>query len=215
MGPIRLRPLVVAAATVWILSLAAAFVVPTADRADFATRQTARVAVVFWGLAVGVLLAHGSRMVARWLWTLGVAAFVVHVATAFASIHGWSHSAAFDHVEIVSGFGPGIFISYAFSLLWIGDAVWWWLNRTSYDHRPTSVTSSLHAFMAFIIFNGTVVYETGAVRWVGAMMFAVLAGLVVRRKATPSPASSLFEPKSPLSGRRTASARPSGGSPTP
>ena len=184
MGPIRLRPLVAAATAIGIMSLAAAFIVPTDDRADFATRQTARVAVVFWGLAVGVLLAHGSRMVARWCWTLGATAFVVHVATAFASIHGWSHSAAFDHVADVSGFGPGIFVSYAFSLLWIGDAVWWWLNRTSYDHRPTGVTSSLHAFMAFIVFNGTVVYETGSVRWAGAMMFAVLAVLVVRRKAT-------------------------------
>ena len=184
MGPIRLRPLIAAATAIGITSLAAALVVPTDDRADFATRQTARVAVLFWGLAVGVLLARGSRMVARWCWTLGAAAFVVHVATAFASIHGWSHSAAFDHVEIVSGFGPGIFVSYAFTLLWACDAAWWWLDRTGYDHRPTGVTSSLHAFMAFIVFNGTVVYETSAVRWVGAMMFLSLAVLLVRRKAT-------------------------------
>jgi hypothetical protein len=35
--------------------------------------------------------------------------------------------------------------------------------------------------MIFIIFNGTVVYETGFIRWAGLGLLSVLAGLWVRK----------------------------------
>jgi hypothetical protein len=43
--------------------------------------------------------------------------------------------------------------------------------------------------MAFIIFNGTVVYETGMIRWAGLAMFGLLgtAGLWPRGKGRPGP----------------------------
>jgi hypothetical protein len=38
--------------------------------------------------------------------------------------------------------------------------------------------------MAFIVFNGTVVYETGFIRWAGLGLFVVLSVLLVRRKGS-------------------------------
>jgi hypothetical protein len=168
----------------WAVLLAAAFLAPRLlpddDPADLVTRQTARVAVLFWAVATGLLLLQ-SRDFARPAWTLGCTAYCVHVATAFDRVHGWSHAAAVDHVEAVSGFGPGLFVSYAFTALWIADATWWLVAAASYDARPTWVNRAIHAFMAFVVFNGTVVYETGFIRWAGVVVFTLLGVLVGRR----------------------------------
>jgi hypothetical protein len=39
------------------------------------------------------------------------------------------------------------------------------------------VDAVLHTFMLFIVFNGTVVYETGPIRWAGLTGFLLLAGV--------------------------------------
>ena len=154
---------------------------PDADPADLVTRLTARVAVLFWGLAVAALLLR-RRAFARAAWTVGAATFLVHVATAFDRVHLWSHAAAYQHVAAVSGFGPGVFVSYAFTILWVADAAWWWLDRPGYDARPAWLDLSLHGFIAFVVFNGTVVYEAGFIRWAGVTLFALLGGLVLARR---------------------------------
>jgi len=173
----------------WAVLLAAAFLAPRLlpddDPADVVTRQTARVAVLFWALAAGAIMLR-RRELARWAWVLGAAAFCVHVATAFDRVHGWSHAAAVRHVEAVSGFGPGLFVSYAFTLVWVTDAVWWAAAPASYHARPAPLDRAVHAFVAFVVFNGTVVYESGFIRWTGVVVFVVLgvlaAGRVARRE---------------------------------
>lgn len=35
----------------------------------------------------------------------------------------------------------------------------------------------LHGFMLFMIFNGTIVYETGFIRWAGSGLLLLLGGL--------------------------------------
>ncbi len=110
----------------------------------------------------------------RWCWTLAWAAFVIHVAVSFHFFHHWSHQRAFQHVEDVSHFGPGIYVSYLFTLLWTIDVAWWWLQPSGYALRLHRIGWTLHAFMAFIIFCGTVIYETGLIRWAGLAMFVGL-----------------------------------------
>ena len=79
-----------ALAAACVVLLAGAFLAPFAlpgdDPSDVVTRQTARVAVVFWGLAAGTLLVR-RRETARWAWTLACGAYLVHVATAFDRVH--------------------------------------------------------------------------------------------------------------------------------
>jgi hypothetical protein len=180
MGAVGVRQLIVGLVVLWALFLIGAFlapiVLPDDDPADVVTRQTARVSILFWGIAAGaILLSH--RQFGRWAWTLGCLAFLIHVVTAFDRVHGWSNSAAVRHVEEVSGFGPGLFISYAFTALWVADTAWWWIDPRTYDARPAWLDRGIHAFMAFIVFNGTVVYESGFIRWTGLILFALLAVL--------------------------------------
>jgi hypothetical protein len=167
----------------WAVLLASAYLVaprllPSDDPADVVTRQSARVAVLFWGLAAAALLLD-KRTFGRQAWTLACLAYLVHVATAFDQVHAWSHVAAWTHVEEVSGFGPGIFVSYAFSLMWLADVLWWWLGTASYEARPAWLDRGIHGFMAFVVFNGTVVYETGFIRWSGLALFFLLAALLL------------------------------------
>jgi hypothetical protein len=188
MGTAAVRQPIVGLAAAGAVLVAAAFVapvlVPNDDPADVVTRQTARVAVLFWGLASAFRLTD-HRDWARAAWVVGAVTFLVHVTTAFDRVHGWSHAAAVRHVESVSGFGPGLLVSYAFTVLWAADAGWWWLDRRGYESRPGWLDQVVHGFIAFVVFNGTVVYETGFIRWAGAGLFAGLAFLWAHRKYRP------------------------------
>src|SRR4051812_10088028 len=104
MGRAAVRQTIIGFALAGAVLIAAAFVapmiLPNDDPADVVTRQTARVAVLFWGVAAATLLL-GYRDGARAAWIVGAATFVVHVVTAFDRVHGWSHAAAVRHVEAV------------------------------------------------------------------------------------------------------------------
>jgi hypothetical protein len=178
-----------AAVALWLGLLAALLAVPflTAASApgDALIRDTIRLALLYYGVAAGLMLrlrpaewqAEGRGGLARWCWTLAWAAFVIHVGMAFHYKHGWSHANAVAHTEERSGFGPGIYVSHLFTLLWTADVVFWWLRPRRYATRPPWVDWALHGFMAFIIFNGTVVFESGFSRWAGLALFALLAAL--------------------------------------
>jgi hypothetical protein len=188
-APVRQPILGFALAGMILVSAAfvAPVILPNDDPADVVTRQTARVAILFWGVAAASLLL-GYRDWARASWMVGAATFVVHGVTAFDRVHGWSHAAAVRHVEAVSGFGAGLFVSYAFTLVWAADAAWWWLNRRGYEARPASLDRLVNGLLAFVVFNATVVYETGFIRWAGALLFAVLGVLWWRRNLASTPA---------------------------
>jgi hypothetical protein len=119
--------------------------------------------------------------ITRWAWTLGCGLCVAHVAAAFHFYHGWSHAAAYRdtarQTAEVSGldWGGGLYFNYAFTLLWVADALWWWLAPSSRRARPFFLTAALEAYFAFIVFNATVVFETGAMRWFGVAAFCLLA----------------------------------------
>jgi hypothetical protein len=191
MAAVAVRQPILGFALAGAVLIAAAFVapviLPNADPADVVTRQTARVAVLFWAVAAASLLA-GYRDWARAAWIVGAAAFVVHVVTAFDRVHGWSHAAAVRHVEAVSGFGAGLFVSYAFTLVWAADAAWWGLDRRGYEARSAGLDRLVNGFVAFVVFNATVLYETGFIRWAATVLFAALGVLWWRRNLASTPA---------------------------
>jgi hypothetical protein len=121
-----------------------------------------------------------GRSARRW-WTLAVVAYLLHVAAAFHFHHRWSHDRAYQMVQEQSGFGPGIFITYFFTLIWMLDAGWWWLAPASRERRPRWLEIALHAFLAFILFNGAVVFEGGPVRWLSLAGFTTLGVMLWKR----------------------------------
>lgn len=137
----------------------------------------------------------GWQRAARTLWTLGFAAYAVHVATAFHVVHDWSHAAAYAATArdtaavtgVESGFG--LWLNYLFTALWAADAASWWrLGIAGYRRRPRWVAAGSYGFMAFMAFHATVVFEQGPVRAFGLAGSALLALLLLHplRKALGS-----------------------------
>src|SRR5262245_8208771 len=154
------------------------------------------------GYAIGAsvyLLSRGRRrwdVVARTAWTVGCASLLIHVACAFHYYHNWSHAAAYRETgrqtADVTGFdwGGGLFINYALVAGWIVDVAWWRRGLDAYRNRPPWLTAIWHGFLIFIIFNATVVFKTGPLRWIGlglCLWLAFLWLLVSRGKTLERP----------------------------
>src|SRR5439155_22353494 len=125
------------------------------------TRDTVRVSLAYYAAAAWLMLglwpadwrAESSRgALARWCWTLAWAAYLVHLWVAFQIYHHGSHAEAVAHTEVRSGFGPGIYVSHLFTLLWTLDVAWWWLRPAAYAARPVWIDRLLQGFMVCIIF---------------------------------------------------------------
>ena len=119
----------------------------------------------------------------RWakpVWLLGAACYVVHVAVAFGTHHGWSHAAAYAYTAaqtdalIGLATGIGLWVNYAFTLLWAGEAVWWQALPASYARRAAAWTPAVRGAFLFMIANGAVVFVSGPRRLLGIAVVAAL-----------------------------------------
>jgi hypothetical protein len=125
----------------------------------------------------------------RWTWTTGLAAYLLHVAAAFSLHHHWSHDAALRDTArqtnamfgVDSGFG--LYFNYAFTAIWLADVAWMWLRPDSYRKRASWLAVSIHAFMAFMFFNATVVFASGWTRWLGLAATVLIAGSKIKVQA--------------------------------
>jgi hypothetical protein len=185
-------PLIILWAALLVVVLAVPPLTASPTLGDDLTRYTVRLSLLYYTAALTLMLrlrpaewtAGGGRgRLARWCWTLAWAAFVVHLGMAFHHFHHWSHADAVRRTQEVSGFGPGVYVSDLFALAWTADVAAWWLRPAWYARRSPWVGRTLHAFMLFIVFNATIVFETGPIRWAGAALFAWLAALAVVRLA--------------------------------
>ena len=178
----------------WLTLMAAALIEPSlagaADPGDALTRNTVRVALAYYAAAAALMLvlrpaewaaASWRGRLARGCWTLAWAAYLVHLAMAFHHVDHWSHARAVARTHARTGFGEGIYLSHLFTLLWTLDVAWWWLRPAGYADRPAWAHRGLHGFMAFMVFNATVVFEQGWIRWAGLAGFAVLAAVWLGR----------------------------------
>jgi len=163
------------------------------------TAWTIRAALICYVAYLGGWLTVRSihwPAVARWIWTIGCALFLGHVACAFHCFHHWSHAAAWhdtaEQTRLLLGvsFGDGIYFSYLFGILWLFDVAWLWIvPLASANIRDKSTMSAaqcasgvpgsrnqqrtpawrllVHLFLLFIAFNGAIVFKAGPTRWAG------------------------------------------------
>ncbi len=191
---------IVAVGGLSVLASLVASMQPGLDFGDTWIRNTARIAVVWYALAVVGMIylqprhwfidfessnclvpSNEAGRIVRWAWTWGAVVFLIHVVVAFHFFHRWSHAKAYAHVAEAGGFGEGVFVSYFFTILWAFDAAWWWINAKSYATRPNWLGRSIHLFMLFIVINGTIVFEKGIIRWIAGLMLACFAVASVQR----------------------------------
>ncbi|MBM4003438.1 MAG: hypothetical protein FJ295_09155 [Planctomycetes bacterium] len=161
------------------------------------TRWSIRLALLMFAAVLIARCAgqirHHRSPAWRSVWTLGWLAFLVHVLSAFQYFHHWSHRHAIDvtaeRTEQLIGwrFGEGLYFSYAFLALWGIDVLWWWLGGDARYWGFPRIALTIQSYLAFIAFNGAVVFEAGPVRWGGvaatAVLIAVMVRSVLRRRA--------------------------------
>jgi hypothetical protein len=157
---------------------------------ELLTRWTIRLALACYVLCLAAVMVGTKNRTPRMaiglrlVWTLGCGMFVAHVISAFAYYHHFSHRAAYDDTarqtqELLGfAFGGGIYFSYLFLAIWVADVAWQWVSPAS---RPGWIDGPLHAYMAFIAFNGAVVFEGGVSRWAGIAASVMLGGIVLWR----------------------------------
>ena len=146
------------------------------DTAELLTRWSVRLALALYALAlVRRWSSQGRRSAlaaARGLWTAGWLAFLFHVLCAFHFYHHWSHADAYAvtarrTAEVVGWpWGGGLYANYAFTLVWLADAISWWRGLERYETRRRAVAWSVQGFLAFLVFNAAVVFAERAMRWV-------------------------------------------------
>lgn len=153
---------------------------------DAIIRWTARIAVacyvgrLYWDVTDKRDAVSQKR--ARLLWTVGCMIFLLHAAAAFHFLYGWSHDVAYEHVRkrtfdqvgLDSGFG--IYVNYAFTLLWLFDTLLWWRNLSWPENRIGYW--GVQGTFAFLMFQATVVF--GPTFWI-PILVATIFGLVALR----------------------------------
>ncbi|MCG3159649.1 MAG: hypothetical protein JMDDDDMK_00663 [Acidobacteria bacterium] len=147
------------------------------SKGELLTKITVWLALAGYATGASVyLLSRGRRRwdeVARMAWTAGCAGLLLHVACALHYYHNWSQASAYRETarqtaEVTGmNWGGGLFINYALIVGWIADAVWWRRGLDAYRNRPRWLASAWQGFLIFIIFNATVVFKTGPLRWIG------------------------------------------------
>lgn len=155
------------------------------DTGEFLTRATIWITIVAY--TAGSVLFARSQGRTRWdsavriVWTIAVVSLIAHFICAYEFFHHWSQESALRDTarqteEVVGlNWSGGLFINYAFLILWIVDVAWWWISGlTSYRARPGPVIAAWHGFIVFILFNATVVFKDGTVRWVGLVVCLIL-----------------------------------------
>jgi hypothetical protein len=159
-----------------------------AHAGDRLTRNTIRLSFAWYVVAACGMTRLAStdwkaRSVAgrwvRWCWTWAAVCYFAHVIAAFHFFYHWSHRAAYEQTRLTSGFGAGLYFSYLFTAVWAADVGWWWLRPASYAARSKWIGRGLYAFMAFMIFNGTVVYAAGLIRLAGIFAFVAIAVFLI------------------------------------
>jgi hypothetical protein len=130
----------------------------------------------------------------RRLWSLGCLSYVAHMILAFEVAYDWSHANAVADIavqsESISGVRAswGIWINYAYGLVWLADlGIWWRLGEIGYRNRPRWTHWAVHGFFLFMLFNGGFIFVERWTRWIGLSLFSVSLWAACQVAKRPKP----------------------------
>jgi len=118
------------------------------------------------------------------VWTVGGLLCLVHTGVALHFAHGWNQSAAYEYVRRrtfeATGWstGIGLVMNYLFLLAWGIDLLLWWRDDAWPDRR--ALFWSVQGFLAFLIFQATVVFGPPFWQPLAAVLFLAL-GFIARQ----------------------------------
>jgi hypothetical protein len=142
-------------------------------------------------LFIGLYVQVAGPLRARWVsvvWFVGAMAAAVHSFGSLVSFHHGSQTEAYQSTaeqtrELLGfAFGAGLYVNYAFVVVWLVDATVRLVWPKSYEQRPAWIGRLTLGFLGFIAFNGVVVFKTGWLRWLGISCTIVWLSLWIRTK---------------------------------
>jgi hypothetical protein len=116
---------------------------------------------------------------AKWAWRaslLGVLLCIVHIAIVMGLRHGWSHDAAVrdtarQTMEVFGAeFGAGVYVNYAFVMVWLAELGWWRTDPAGYARRGRLVVWLLRGFYFLILVNAAVIFVRPQFRIAGLLI---------------------------------------------
>lgn len=131
---------------------------------------------------VFVAEANGKKRTNRSLaviWLFGASLSLCHGMGTIATFHNGSQSIAWEstaqQTEALIGLriGAGLFVNYAFILIWLIDSGVCLLAPKSYDRLPKAICRTINGFLIFIAINGAIVFQPGWTRWIGILCVAI------------------------------------------
>jgi hypothetical protein len=160
---------------------------------DLLLRGFAWMSLLCWVAGEWARVVRGERpLLARVLFTAGLATMVAHSYLAFAFRYDFSFQAALvdaaRQIEAVTGrpSSPnGFLTNYVFLAWWAGEATAWWLAPEGFARRPAWLVWLSRAFFAFMFVNGAIVFASGPVRVLGAAGVAAVVVAWARRDRGP------------------------------
>ena len=123
----------------------------------------------------------------RRFWMAAWLLCVTHVVCAFHFRHHWDHDVAIQHTakmtEDVVGirWGGGLYINYVFLVCWGFSAVGSRWPMPAIQRLAGRLTTGMHAFAAFMMFNATVVFGP-AWWWIPMGLVLTMFALGYRRR---------------------------------
>lgn len=140
------------------------------DVESLATVWSIRLALVCLFVTFSCQILKRYSTLAKWCWFLGSLFSLLHAMAAMGWYHDWSHAAALEdtakQTQELLGWrvGSGLYFNYLFVLLWLADSIWWLAKPKSFGSRPRILHFAVWGFLAFIAFNGAIVFESGITR---------------------------------------------------
>lgn len=139
-------------------------------------------------IAVRLSSPGGERsQLVRGLWTTGWLFLVAHVVLAIAWFHDGSWSEAYEHTaartEEAVGWrwGGGVWLNLLTTIIWGIDVVRAWTIPLDAGRKAWWWDIGCHLYMAFMIFNATVVFGSRPAQVVGGLISLGLVLALVRR----------------------------------
>lgn len=157
---------------------------------ESAARWSAWPAAICYVMAWALSLRPPGCRVRGWirpLWTAGWLALVAHVVLAFALVHGWSWSAAYEHTaqrtEALVGWnwGGGVWFNLVTVGVWGADVFRIWTRPPRPERSVQSAgwtrwsNYAVQSYIAFMMINATVVFGSRFAQFTGCLMCAGLA----------------------------------------
>lgn len=138
-----------------------------------------RISVACMLIAYWLQISTGNRSQREllWFWWAGFVLAALHTVSALWAFHGGSHATAVnataDKTEAWFGwrFGAGVYVNYAFVLVWGLDA----LARTRrWGPGPLWLQRTIDGFLIFVAINGAIVFAEGPIRWISLAGVSVM-----------------------------------------